>query len=353
MNISLDTPVGLVGLGNMGTGVAENLQKNGFRLTVHERSERVRQWAAGRSGVRLTPSLRELSSLSKVVLILVTDNRALAEVLYSPEGILSGIRRGSLVIDMTTGDPTIAVENHRRLAKKGVRFLEAPMTGGATGAREGRLLLMVGGDRRLCRDCQPLFSAIARKVVYAGGPGQGQTVKLLQNQLSFTLFLATCEAFWMGTALGFQESVLLEVFQNSNARSYETELRFPRFILPRNFQSGAAIRTGYKDLKLITDLEHRLGMDLPLATTVWKYWEAAMDRLGGEADFSRIYEFVKGKRELKTLAARLGKSDVPRPPQAPSAGTASTGVRRGKTGTRRPRSTAAGPGAKGTNGHPR
>ncbi|MCI0369914.1 MAG: NAD(P)-binding domain-containing protein, partial [candidate division NC10 bacterium] len=71
----------------MGTGVAENLLKNGFRLTVHERSERVRQWASGRSGVRLTPSLRELGSLSKVVLILVTDNRALAEVLYSPEGI--------------------------------------------------------------------------------------------------------------------------------------------------------------------------------------------------------------------------------------------------------------------------
>lgn len=71
--------------------------------------------------------------------------------------------------------------------------------------------------------------------------------------------------------------------------------------------ASAAIRTGYKDLKLITDVEHRLGMDLPLATTVRKYWEAAMDRLGGEADFSRIYEFVKGKRELKTLAARLGK----------------------------------------------
>jgi len=312
MKISLDTPIGLVGLGNMGRGVAENLLKNGFRLTVHERSERVRQWASGKNGVRLTPSLGELGSLSKVVLILVTDNRALAEVLYSPEGILSGIGPRSLVIDMTTGDPTIAVENHRRVARKGVRFLEAPMSGGATGAREGTLILMVGGDRRLCQDCQPLFSAIARKVVYAGGPGQGQTIKLLQNQLSFTLFLATCEAFWMGTALGLQEPLLLDVFQNSNARSYETELRFPRFILPRTFQSGAAIQTGYKDLKLITDLEHRLGMDLPLATTVRRYWEAAMDRLGGEADFSRMYQFVNGKRDLTALAARLGRRRRPR-----------------------------------------
>lgn len=308
MEITLETPLGLVGLGNMGRGVAENLLKKGFCLTVHERSEKVRRWAKGRPGVRLTASLRELGFLSKIVLLLVTDNQALDEVLFSKHGILSGIRPGSLVIDMTTGDPGIAVKNHRRLMKKRVRMLEAPMTGGAMGAREGTLLLMVGGERKLSRDCQPIFSAIARKVVYTGGPGQGQMMKLLQNQLSFTLFLATCEALWTGTALGFEESVLIEVFQNSNARSYETELRFPRFILPRNFQSGAAIRVAYKDLKLITDLENRLGMDLPLATRVRQYWELAMERIGGQADFTRVYELIRGKQELRTLATLLGES---------------------------------------------
>ena len=312
MNICLETPVGLVGLGNMGSGVADNLLKKGFHLTVHERSEKARRWAKGRSGVVLTPSLRELGSLSKIVLILVTDNQALDEVLYATEGLLAGIRPGSLVIDMTTGDPTLAVENHRRLAGMRVRMLEAPMTGGATGAREGTLLLMVGGDRKLCRDCQPLFSAIARKVVYAGGPGKGQTIKLLQNQLSFSLFLSTCEALWVGKALGFDESLLIDVFQNSNARSYETELRFPRFILSKNFQSGAAIRTAYKDLKLITDLESRLGIELPLATQVRKYWEAAMSRIGAEADFTRVYELVKGEKELKALGIDWKEKDRPR-----------------------------------------
>ena len=312
MNICLETPVGLVGLGNMGSGVADNLLKKGFHLTVHERSEKARRWAKGRSGVVLTPSLRELGSLSKIVLILVTDNQALDEVLYATEGLLAGIRPGSLVIDMTTGDPTLAVENHRRLAGMRVRMLEAPMTGGATGAREGTLLLMVGGDRKLCRDCQALFSAIARKVVYAGGPGKGQIIKLLQNQLSFSLFLSTCEALWVGQALGFEESLLIDVFQNSNARSYETELRFPRFILSKNFQSGAAIRTAYKDLKLITDLESRLGIELPLATQVRKYWEAAMSRIGAEADFTRVYELVKGEKELKALGIDWKEKDRPR-----------------------------------------
>jgi len=306
MKITLNTPLGLVGLGNMGLGVADNLLGKGFRLVVHERNEKVRNWAQGKVGVRLSSSLKELGSLSKVVLVLVTNNAALDDVLFAPEGIVSGLRRGGVVLDMTTGDPTIAVQNHRKLASRGVRMLEAPMTGGAVGAREGTLLLMVAGDRKLCQDCQPLFSAIARKVVYAGGPGKGQTIKLLQNQLSFTLFLATCEALWAGASFGFDESMLIDVFQNSNARSYETELRFPRFILPKTFQSGATIGMAYKDLKLITDLEARFGFDLPLALQVRRYWEAALNSAGGHADFTRVFEFVKSQKELTALAG-LGK----------------------------------------------
>jgi 3-hydroxyisobutyrate dehydrogenase len=308
MKISTATSIGLVGLGNMGLGVAENLLKHGFSLTVHERSDKVRQWGSGRKGVRLTTSLKELGQASRVVLLTVTDNAALDEVLYSKQAILAGLHRGDLVIDMTTGDPALAIRNQKRLAKMGFRMLEAPMTGGAVGAKAGTLLLMVGGDKRLCKDCQPLFSAIARKVVYAGGPGMGQKVKLLQNQLSFTLFLATCEALWAGKALGFDPALLIDVFQNSNARSYETELRFPRFILSNTFQSGASIRVAYKDLKLITNLEHRLKMDLPLAMRTRQYWEMALKRFDAQADFTKVYKLVQNKKELQNLLPCIGKS---------------------------------------------
>ena len=308
MKISTATPLGLVGLGNMGLGVAENLLKHGFSLTVHERSDKVRQWGTGRKGVRLSPSLKELARVSRVVLLTVTDNAALDEVLYSKDTILAGLKQGSLVIDMTTGDPALAIKNQKRLAKKGVHMLEAPMTGGAVGAKAGTLLLMVGGDRRLCKDCQPLFSAISKKVVYAGGAGMGQKVKLLQNQLSFTLFLATCEALWAGKALGFDPALLIDVFQNSNARSYETELRFPRFILSNTFQSGAAIRVAYKDLKLITNLEHRLKMDLPLALRTRQYWEMALERFDGRADFTEVYKLIQNKKELQNLLRRISNT---------------------------------------------
>jgi 3-hydroxyisobutyrate dehydrogenase-like beta-hydroxyacid dehydrogenase len=301
--IGTNTALGLVGLGQMGLGVAENLIKSGFRLTVHARSKKVRAWAGDRAGVELTDSLSRLGRVSDVVLILVTDNRALEEVLHSEDGILDGMARDGLIIDMTTGSPTIAIENHRRLSERGIRMLEAPMTGGATGARDATLLLMVGGDEQLCKDCQPLFASISRKVIYAGGPGKGQTLKLLQNQLAFALFFATCEAMWVGTSVGFTEDVLIDVFQNSNARNYETEVRFPRFILPRTFNSGGAVYTAHKDSKLVTDLERDMGVELPLATTVHAYLDAALRRFGPTADYSRAYQLVTNEKELQELSS--------------------------------------------------
>jgi 3-hydroxyisobutyrate dehydrogenase len=285
----------------MGVGIAENLLRNGFRLTVHERNAKVTAWGAGRPGAVLTPSLSRLASASKVVLIAVTDNKALEEVLYSPDGILAGLARGGLVIDMTTGSPAIAVENHKLLSARDVHMLEAPMTGGATGAREANLLLMVGGDERLCQECQRIFASIARKVIYAGGPGKGQTLKLLQNQLAFAVFFATCEAMWVGTSLGFSENTLIDVFQNSNARNYETDFRFPRFILTRTFDSGGAIYTAYKDSKLVTDLEREMGIELPLASIVHAYLESTLDRFGPTADYSRAYQLVTTGKELSEL----------------------------------------------------
>jgi 3-hydroxyisobutyrate dehydrogenase len=286
----------------MGVGIAENLLNNGFRLTVHERNAKVSAWGAGRPGVKLTTSLSRLASASKVVLVVVTDNKALEEVLHSPNGILAGLPRGGLVIDMTTGSPAIAVENHKLLSERGMHMLEAPMTGGATGAREAKLLLMVGGDERLCQECQCIFESIAQKVVYAGGPGKGQTLKLLQNQLAFALFFATCEAMWVGTSLGFSENTLIEVFQNSNARNYETDFRFPRFILTRTFDSGGALYTAHKDSKLVTDLEREMGVELPLATIVHAYLETTLHRFGPKADYSRAYQLVTTGKDLKELS---------------------------------------------------
>ena len=297
--------VGLVGLGNMGRGMAANLLKHGFPLTVFVRSERAARWAEEHSGASHTRSLRELAERSDVVLLAVTDPLAVQEVLFAEDGIMAGLRPGSIVVDMTTSSPASVEQTYHRLASQGVPQLDAPMTGGATGAREGRLTLMVGGDAEVLERCRRVFSAMARKIIHTGGPGSGQRVKLLQNQLSFTLFLATCEAVWMGKAQGFDAAMLVDVFQNSNARSYESEFRFPKFIVPGRFESGAVIALAMKDLRLAREVRQAAGVELPLAEKVFRYWERAMEEVGGEQDFTRVFDLVKDAADLTGLARKV------------------------------------------------
>ena len=297
--------VGLVGLGNMGRGMAANLLKHGFPLTVFIRSERAARWAEEHPGASHTRSLRELAELSEVVLLAVTDGPAVQQVLFDEDGVMAGLRPGSVVVDMTTSSPASVEETYHRLASQRVPQLDAPMSGGATGAREGKMILMVGGEAEVLERCRPIFTAIARKIVHTGGPGSGQRVKLLQNQLSFTLFLATCEAVWMGKAQGFDAAMLVDVFQNSNARSYESEFRFPKFIVPGRFESGAVIALAMKDLRLAREVRQAAGVELPLAEKVFRYWELAMEEVGGEQDFTRVFDLVKDAADLTGLARKV------------------------------------------------
>ena len=297
--------VGLVGLGNMGRGMAANLLKHGFPLTVFVRGERTARWAEEHSGASQTRSLRELAERSDVVLLAVTDPLAVQEVLFSEDGIMAGLRPGSVVVDMTTSSPASVEQTYHRLASQGVPHLDAPMSGGATGAREGRLILMVGGDAEVLERCRRVFSAMARKIVHTGGPGSGQRVKLLQNQLSFTLFLATCEAVWMGKAQGLDPGMLIDIFQNSNARSYESEFRFPKYIVPGRFESGARIALAMKDLRLAREVRRAAGVELPLAEKVFRYWERAMEEIGGDQDFTRVFDLVRSPADLTRLARKV------------------------------------------------
>ena len=297
--------IGLVGLGNMGRGVAENLLKHNFQLTVFIRSERAAQWIKEHPDAHHTRSLREVGKRSDIVLLALTDGAAVQQVLFEGNGVMGNLCSPGVVVDMTTSSPALVEKTYQRLASQGIAQLDAPMSGGATGAHEGNLILMVGGDADVLERCRPVFTAISRKIVHTGGPGSGQRVKLLQNQLSFSLFMATCEALWMGREQGFDASMLVDVFQNSNARSYESEFRFPKCILGGQFESGARVNVGMKDLRLAREVRQALGIELPLAEKVFRYFELAMEQIGSEEDFTRVFEIVKNSADFSRIARKV------------------------------------------------
>lgn len=284
--------VGVIGLGNMGRPIAENLLRAGFPTTVCDLRPAVVE-ALRCAGAVAAASPAALAGQSELVLLVVPDSGAVRQVLFGRNGAARAATRGSVIVDMTTGDPRHSKPFADRLAKRGIAYLDSPMTGGATGAKAGRLLLMVGGDRDVYRRCLPVLERIGKRAVHVGPVGSGHVMKLIHNHVSHAVFAATCEGVALGERLGLSPKDMLEVFNEGNARSYTTEVRFPRFILPGTYDSGATFDIVCKDMSLVRKLGRRSGFRLPINDCTYRYWKRAVDAGMGEEDWSKIVLVLK------------------------------------------------------------
>ena len=193
MSINTKPRVGFIGLGLMGKPMASHLLQNGFTVTVFNRSKgSVNELVS--KGAKAAASPSALAKESDVIIDMVTDTPDVEEVLLRKNGVIESARRGMIVIDMSTNSPETATVVSAELEKKGVEFLDAPVTGGDKGAREATLTIMVGGKKEVFDKILPIFQAMGKEIVYMGPVGSGQATKLC-NQAAVALHtLATCEA---------------------------------------------------------------------------------------------------------------------------------------------------------------
>ena len=279
--------LGLIGLGNMGRPMAENFLKRRFSLTIFARKDHVREEMIA-LGAEVVPSPGELAKRSDIIILIVTDAYAVRELLFERDSIFKEAGKGTIVVDMTTSDPRFSKGFARRLSKKGIEYLDAPISGGVLGARSGQLLIIAGGKKEIYERCIPVFEAVSKKTIYMGEVGSGHLAKLIHNQLTFATFLANCEAVVLGERLGLSMDSMIEVFNHGTARSYSTEVRFPEFILPKTFDFGSTFGTVYKDISMVRKLGRRAGLRLPISKCVYDYFRHAVDRGDREEDWSKI-----------------------------------------------------------------
>ena len=194
--------IGLIGTGIMGYPIAKNLLKAGYPLTIYARRDNIKkEFKALGASIASTPA--ELAANSSIIILLVNNSDDVTELLYSSNGIVSGAGQGAIIADMTTTDPEFSKRIAKRLTSDGIEYLDAPISGGALGAQNAQIVVMVGGKKEAHEKCFAVFEAISHKVVYMGASGSGQSVKLIHNQLSFTTFFAVCEAVILGEKIGF------------------------------------------------------------------------------------------------------------------------------------------------------
>ena len=297
--------IGFIGLGRMGRPIAENLLRKGFPLTIFARKYEVREEMKA-LGAEVSSSPAELAKRSEIIVLAVTTPHDVGSLLFR-DGIDRAASKGTVVIDMTTSDPRLSRGYAKRLEKRGIDYLDAPMSGGALGAREAQLLFLVGGKPEVYQQCLPLFDAVGKKTIYMGETGNGHLIKLIHNQASLAVYTGTCEAIILGEKLGLSAERMIEVFNLGNARSYTSEVRFPKFILSQTYDMGSTYANQYKDLSMVKRVAKKARIKLPITDCAYRYFKHVMDQGKGEEDFSKIILEMKdllSKRKPKKVARK-------------------------------------------------
>lgn len=218
--------VGVIGLGLMGKPIAANLLKKGFSVTVWNRTTtRADELVA--QGAHTAKSPRECAAAVDVLITIVSDPPAVEQVLWETDGVLAGLRRGSVLVDSSTVSPALARRTAAACADRGLEYLDAPVTGGTWGAEKGELVMMVGGPAETLARVEPVFAAIAKRWFHLGPNGAGQTVKLAMNLLLALEVEAFAEALALATAGGAQAEQFVEVMQSSMGRAPLLDVKAP------------------------------------------------------------------------------------------------------------------------------
>ena len=276
--------VGFVGLGVMGRYMAANLMRAGHRVTVYNRTAgRAEELAA--LGARVAGSPREAAKGSDAVITIVTDDAAVLAVSEGQDGVLAGLSEGALLIDMSTISPATARRVAEAAKALGAGYLDAPVTGGDIGARDGTLTIMAGGRAEDFKAVMPLLQAMGKRIVRIGEAGDGQTMKLVANLVSGLTLMVAAEGIGLGLKLGLPLDLLNEVLPNSSAQSFEVRKLLDRYgddaWLP-----GFSVQNRLKDLRLAVEMARASGVALPLAVPALERYAAHAQAGAGELDES-------------------------------------------------------------------
>jgi 3-hydroxyisobutyrate dehydrogenase-like beta-hydroxyacid dehydrogenase len=283
--------IGLIGLGLMGLPMGMNLRKAGFPLTVWNRTA-ARAKDLVTAGAVLAKTPREVGEASDVLLTMVSDPPALESVLWGEGGALPALKSGSVYIDSSTISPVLVKKIADACKKGGVRFLDAPVTGGDWGAREGNLVFMIGGDAETLKEVQPILDVMGKRFFHLGPNGAGQTIKLAMNTILALEVGAVAEAIGLVTKAGLQGEQLLEVLQSSMGRSGLLDLKTP-LMLKGDFKPSFPLRLMHKDLGLALDLANQLGVALPTTAAVREVYSHVKGEAKEDVDYSAVVRFYK------------------------------------------------------------
>lgn len=301
--------VAFIGLGAMGVPMVANLEKAGFRVRTYDVN-----------GKGNCASGREAAEGAQVLVTMLPNGAIVREAVLQA---LPGLARGAIVLDMSSSDPAGTRELSRRLARRGIELVDAPVSGAVIGARNATLAIMVGGSPRAFERVRPVLEAMGRQIFHVGPTGAGHAVKALNNYLGAVGTIAGFEALLIARKFGLDPEPMLAAINASTGRNSTTERKIPRDILPGTFASGFRLALMAKDVGIAAGLAKGLGLKTPFLATTLRTWKAAQRALPADADHVEIYKVQEALalgRAMGQEARRKARSGRRSTRRAPSRG---------------------------------
>jgi 3-hydroxyisobutyrate dehydrogenase len=255
------TRIGWIGTGVMGSSMCGHLIAKGFSATVYNRSKDKAQKLID-AGAQWADTPKAVAENSDVVFAIVGMPKDVREVFLGEEGALAGSRPGMVLVDMTTSEPSLAVEIYEAARAKNVHAVDAPVSGGDIGAREARLSIMIGGDKEIVDALQPCWDAMGKTIVHQGPAGAGQHTKMVNQILISTMMIGVCEAFLYGYKAGLDLETVLKSVSTGAAGSWSLSNLGPRMIA-NNFDPGFFVEHFIKDMGIALAESKRMGLSMP------------------------------------------------------------------------------------------
>lgn len=288
--------IGFIGLGHMGNPMVKNLLKAGFDVLVYDIDSRAEE-ALLQHGASST-NLAEMAKNTDIIFIMLQSNSQVKETCLQPQGLFANAKKDLLIIDSSSIDLAATEMLHKEASEAGIAFLDAPVSGGVTGAAAGTLTIMVGGETEHFKRAKPILEKLGKKIIHAGPAGMGQAAKICNNMILGISMVAVSEGFTLADKLGLDLNKFFEIASNSSAQcwSMTTYCPVPGILenVPanKNFQPGFMAKMMLKDLMLAMHAAESVNATTPLGAVSSELYSLFVNHGHGEMDFSGIIKMI-------------------------------------------------------------
>ncbi|MCD4694982.1 MAG: NAD(P)-dependent oxidoreductase [Bacteroidales bacterium] len=289
---------GFIGLGIMGSRMAQNLEKAGYQIYVYNRTQSKTDAIISDRVIKCN-SASEVAEKADVVITMLSTPEAVQEVALGEEGFLGAMSKGNIWIDSSTVNPSFSKQMAEICESFGFNFLDAPVAGSLKPAENGELVFLVGGKKSIVKYCTPLFKTMGKKVVHAGETGLGSALKLVNNLVMGLSMYAVIEGLLLGESLGINKKDILNLLDGSPIASPMVGLKKQK-ILNNDMQAEFPLQWLRKDLQLATQTAYEQGISLPATNSVKEVFALANQAGLGEKDFMAVYSFLDSLNKDKS-----------------------------------------------------